>query len=103
MFIQIPPSPYQQLIDFVNGIAIDSEHQLQQLIDSHENLFHRIWNPWFCTTQEVLDKFGTHAVELFIASKKTQDYIISMKPDYKPLVPPKEFVINPDWTVTIIE
>lgn len=102
MFIQLPQSPEQELIDFVNGISINSEHQLEQLISSYENIFQRIWNPWFCTTQEVLDKFGTHAVELFIASQKTADYIKSMKPDYVPPVPTSEFTVNPDWTITIL-
>ena len=103
MFIQLPQSADQQLIDFVNGISINSEHQLEQLIQSHENLFRRIWNPWFCTTQEVLDKFWTHAVELFINSAKTQEYIQALKPDYIPLIPPVPFIINSDWTVKITE
>jgi hypothetical protein len=61
------------------------------------------WFPTGCTSQDLCDAFGDEAVQLFIKSQMSQEFIKSMKPDYVPLVPPKHFVINPDGTVTINE
>ncbi len=112
MFIQLPPSPEQQLIDFVNGIFINSEYQLKQLEESHINLFQRVYNPWICTTQELFDFMASHSGQLWITVKQlfdmsaiTQDYIDAMKKimkdNYQKLVPPVPVTINPDETVTI--
>jgi hypothetical protein len=61
------------------------------------------WYPTGCTTQDLCDAFGDEAVQLFINSAKTQEYIQALKPDYVPLVPPIPFQINKDGTVTILE
>ncbi len=103
MFKTIDTTKQDIIRDTINGISTGSDHDLLNFIRWHEHKFNMVWFPTGCTTQDILDAYGTEAVQLFIKSQMTQEFIKSMKPDYVPLVPPKPFVINPDWTVTITE
>ena len=67
------------------------------------NSFRLVWeNPDF-TPQEIFDQFGSDSYELFVFSRMMQDCMIQINPNYIYLVPPYEYVMNPDGTVTVGE
>lgn len=100
---KLQPTDVDRLEELVEEIIRTNARGLQILERNHTQNFNRIWNNPDFTPQEVLDKFGTSAVKLFVASKATQDFIKACNPDYEVLVPPKEFTINKDGTVTVAE
>lgn len=51
--------------------------------------------------QAVLDQFGTSASQLFQASNAAQQLIKALDPTWVELVPPYEFTVNEDGTITI--
>jgi len=53
--------------------------------------------------QSVLDMFGEYALQLFLIHRAWQNFIKSVDPSYEELVPPYEYIINPDGTVTLID
>jgi hypothetical protein len=69
----------------------------------HMSAFRKFWYNPNATPQEICDKFGTNAKEVFIASKATEDYIKILDETYKAPEVPYEFTINADGTVTIGE
>lgn len=92
--------PINELVDTIIQTNISG---LNRLIRNHERNFKLIWNHPEITPQEIFDKFGESAIQLFQASAATQQYIQAVKPDYEPLVPPYNFEINEDGTVTVGE
>jgi len=52
-------------------------------------------------TQAVFDHFGTDAVKLFIAADLVTKLIQVVDPTFIAPVPPFNYVINPDGTVTV--
>lgn len=78
------------------------------LIKGYEDSFNCVWNPGDgLTTQDVLDEYGTEAIQLFIKSTEAYQYIQSIpkisieEPDY---VPPQVLcipVFNADGTVSL--
>jgi len=63
--------------------------------------FDAVWNA--PDPQAVLDQFGTSAAQLFQASNAAQQLIKALDPSWEELVPPTEFTVNEDGTVTISE
>jgi hypothetical protein len=53
--------------------------------------------------QAVLNLFGSDAYQLFQIHQVWQQFIKTVDPTYEPLVPPYEYTINPDGTVTLSE
>lgn len=86
----------QQLSDQVNG----SLENLKVNIQASWNLF---WNNPEVSAQEICDYYGNQAYKIFQESGFWQAAIKQRDPSYEELVPPKEFTINQDGTVTIIE
>ena len=73
---------------------------LQNMIDNYEHAFKLVWNNPSAPTQDILNQFGTSAVQLFAASAKIAALIKELKPDYVSPIP-GGFTINQDGTVTI--
>ena len=67
----------------------------------HTQMFDSIWTNSIASPQEVMDAFGVNAISLFVLSSQLQTTLLSIDDTYVPLVPPFEFVINADGTVTI--
>ena len=93
----------QKLKEFISSIKQSNKVALDMLKKSHEINFNNIWNNPSFTPQEIFDEFGTDAVQLFQVSSATQEFIKMCDPDYEILVPPVEFTINEDGTVTVTE
>jgi len=53
--------------------------------------------------QAVLDKFGSETVQLFLTHSQWQTFIKSVDESYELLVPPYDYAINEDGTVTLSE
>ena len=86
--------------DAKRQIVTQSQSTLNRLVSGQRRAFQILWyNP--LGPQAILDAFGTSAVELFVVSQKTEDFIKELKPDYEPLEVPYEFTINQDGTVTV--
>jgi hypothetical protein len=66
----------------------------------HKKMFKSIWCNGV-TSQDLFTDYGTGAEDLFIVSEKLQDLLLFINPDYEVLVPPCEYIINPDGTVTV--
>jgi 3-methyladenine DNA glycosylase Tag len=69
----------------------------------HRDLFNKIWKSEEVSPQEILDSFGTDAVSLFVYSSAIQTLLSQVDNTYTPMVPPSEYIINPDGTVTVVE
>ena len=93
----------QKLKGFVDSIKQSNKVSLDILKQSHDINFNNIWNNGNFTPQEIFNEFGTDAVQLFQVSAATQEFIKMCDPDYEILVPPVEFTINEDGTVTVTE
>lgn len=90
----------KELVIHLKGI----NKALYDYIDaSHKGGFDLLWNNSNFTAQEILNEFGSDAVQLFILSKAIQQLLKAANPNYVALVPPKEYTINEDGTITIIE
>ena len=69
----------------------------------HTTMFNFVWNNKKFTAKEILDGFGSDAVTIFQLSGSLQQMLSLANPNYVPMVPPKEYTINQDGTVTIVE
>ena len=69
----------------------------------HQTLFNMIWSDELLSPQEVLDSFGTDAVDLFTFSSKIQELLEQVDSSYVALVPPMPYVINEDGSVSVGE
>ena len=97
--VQTETEKLDAIVDTIKSKAIRSLSRFQR---EQVQIFNMIWNSYENTPQEILDKFGTDAVELFIASKNAEDYLTLVLGDrYTPLVVPYEFTINEDGSVTV--
>jgi hypothetical protein len=88
----------------VKFILQRNQTALDAVCVNHRLAFDTLWKG---DTQSILNVFGTNAVNLFIASSKIQELlseIYNINGDvYEPLIPPKQYTINEDGTVTIIQ
>jgi hypothetical protein len=70
---------------------------------NHKLAFDAIWNG---DTQAIMDKFGNDAYKLFFASSMAQKMVYEVYQmngiEYTFLIPPKNYTVNEDGTVTII-
>lgn len=80
-----------------NRVAFDSLKK--QYVDS----FNCLWSNQNATPQEILDVYGVNAKQLFVVSRATALFIKSLDPSWTPPTLPKEFTINDDGTVTVLE
>lgn len=70
--------------------------------------FDNFWGPErnrkpMAEVQAVLDAGGTDACQVFIAHGANQDFIKAIDPSYVALVPPYNYTIHEDCTVTLSE
>ena len=73
-----------------------------QIKNNHLLLWDLIWNnDQGLSPQEVLDKMGTDAAELFELSDSIQQLASSACMDYVAKVTPNEYTLNEDGTVTL--
>lgn len=91
----------QKLEDLKEQIKRQSFMAILSLKNQQKHLFGMIWNHGTFTPQEILDSFGTSAVELFVVSKNIEDLLEAALPNYERLVVPYEYTINQDGTVTV--
>jgi hypothetical protein len=73
------------------------------IVVQHTAGFNFIWHNKKFSAKEIIDGFGKDAVALFQLSSAIQQMLITVNPEYVPLIPPKQYTINADGTVTIIE
>jgi hypothetical protein len=69
----------------------------------HTQAFNQIWNNPNFTAKQIVDAFGTDGLALFQLSSALQSILANADPNYVRLVPPLDFTINADGTVTIHE
>ena len=87
-----------------NRIRQNSKQLLHNIKHRYETLFNSVWNNSLgLTPQEVLDSIGGDAYELFVYSDMVKQWISRVDPDYNPPQSPKEFRINQDGTVTVLD
>jgi hypothetical protein len=53
------------------------------------------------TPQEIFDLFGADSYKMFELCSEIQTMLLSVDANYQPLVPPYEYTINEDGTVTV--
>lgn len=76
---------------------------LDTLKMSLKQSFFTLWNNPNASPQDILNVFGTNAYKLFQTSRDTIALIKTLDPEWEAPVSPKEFTVNPDGSVTIIE
>ncbi len=84
-------------------IVANSTGMFQRMKQEHARIFNMLWNNPKATPQEILDEYGIEAAELFAFSLQIQTMATSIDPGYVALVPPYEYTINGDGTVTVGE
>jgi len=85
------------------NITIKNQKLYKRIKNEHSKIFDMIWNTRDITPQEVLDSFGTDAQDLFTFSSSIQTLLSQVDSNYVALVPPMEYEINENGTVTVIE
>jgi hypothetical protein len=104
MSIIQPPKPKAPTVDnVVASIKSSNQALYNTILNAVASGFKSVWDNKKFTAQEIFDGFGTDAKDLFILSASLQDLIKHVNPDYQPIAPPKDFTINEDGTVTVIE
>ena len=88
-------------IDEIRRCADFRKRAVEAHISSYEEAFNDFWNNSLVTPQEQCDALGNSAVQFFIVSATTQQYILALKPDWTPPFIPYEFTCNEDGTVVI--
>lgn len=75
----------------------------QHLVDSWKECYNLLWNnPYGLTPQEVLDAFGTEAVQAFLLSANTGEFINQLGAGVRNAVPEGyTYTANPDGTITL--
>jgi hypothetical protein len=71
--------------------------------ERHTAIFNMVWYDGKYTAKQIVDGFGTDAVDLFQYSGGLQNLLYSLDNTYVPLIPPKKYTINDDGTVTVEE
>jgi hypothetical protein len=86
----------------IGAIKKQAVRAINRFKQNQNQIFNMIWNNYQFTPQQIFDKFGSSAVELFVVSKAAEDYqALALGDSYTPLVVPYEFVVNADGTVTV--
>ena len=67
----------------------------------HEEIFNLLWENSKVTPQEILDKYGTEAKDLFIFSEKIQTLLKQVDPSYEELETPNEYTVLEDGSVEV--
>jgi hypothetical protein len=97
------PQPITSAEQEAINLAEKNRIALDVLKVNYKESFTKLWANENATSQEILDVYGTNAVKLFLASKKTAELIKFLDPTYEAPVTPKEFTINNDGSVTIVD
>jgi hypothetical protein len=95
------PTKAQRLTELRNDMAKSNRIMLERLQETLESGFDTVWNNEEFTPTEILDSYGTDAVQLFQASAALQTVIAQLDPEFAPLATPNEVTVNPDGTVTV--
>ena len=91
-----------RLAQVENRIRNANAELYNTIIQRHNALWNMIWNNRLgFTPQQIFDQFGTEASELFVFSGQMQTMLVSINSEYVPLVPPYNYTINADGTVTV--
>lgn len=88
--------------EFKKAVA-QSAMLANQLEVAHTALFNLIWKNKNVTPEQMFEKYGTDAAELFRVSSAIQDILIAVKPNYKPLVPLCQVYFRADGSATTIK
>jgi hypothetical protein len=84
----------------VRGITTRLYHTIKR---DHTQAFNAIWNNPQFTAKQIVDGFGVDGLALFQLSGALQTILANADSSYVRLVPPNDFTINADGTVTVIE
>ena len=84
------------------GIKLNAYSVLDFLKITHNTNMQIVWDNQEATPAEILNSLGKDASEIFKLSSALIDFIISIEPTFQPKVPTKEYIINDDGTVTIV-
>ena len=85
----------------VAAMSQQNDEGLSMLKSSVSSGFLLLWYNDKSTPQDILDQFGTNALELFKMHQSIRAFIRTLDPTYIGLVPPYNFTINQDGTVTV--
>lgn len=91
----------EEIIEVCKNIAIYNKATLDTLKESTRNSFNNVWRNPEATPQEIFASFGTNAVKLFVVAGATIQFIKALDPEWEEPVPPYQYSINPDGTVTV--
>ena len=97
------PSKEDKIRGVHNQIVQDVEWLNNEIQTRLKNNFDAFWNPEGMTVQEVANSFGNETYKLFVWLQVLQTALKTIDPDYEMLIPPQEFTLNEDGTVTIKE
>lgn len=98
----IPP-PAKSVIQaqLKSQLLVQMQMSFRRLSLDFEDLFTKVWENQDLTPQEVMDAFGTDAVQLFILAQATETYLNTILPGTISATPPLPYAINENGTVTI--
>jgi hypothetical protein len=71
--------------------------------ERHTAIFNMVWYDSKYSAKQIVDAFGTDASDLFVFSGDIQNLLYALDNTYVPLIPPKNYTINEDGTVTVEE
>ena len=82
-------------------IVANSTGMFRRMKQEHARIFNLLWNNPKATPQEILDEYGTDAAALFSFSSQIQTMATAIDSGFVALVPPYNYTVNGDGTVTV--
>lgn len=101
MSLIIPAARTQTVEGEVAGIKAITALIYRSMKMQHAQAFNRVWNNPNFTPAEIITAFGPDALALFRLSGGIQNILAGADPEYARLVPPVDFTVNDDGTVTV--
>jgi hypothetical protein len=103
MSIIVPDAPSEVVKNQVIKIKQNNLELWKYIKDRHTAIFNMVWYDSQYSAKQIVDGFGTDGASLFQFSGDIQDLLYALDNTYEPLVPPKDYVVNEDGTVTVEE
>ena len=84
-------------------IVATSTAMFRRMKQEHARIFNMLWKNPKVTPQEILGQYGEEAAALFAFSSQIQAMATAIDPGFVALIPPYNYTINPNGTVTVGE
>lgn len=100
MFTVPTKSAQDVAIEQVAAINAHATASAQNAAHNYQVAFDLVWNNPSSTPQDIFDVLGNEAVQLFLQARACIAYLQAVIPGYQEPVPPYQYTLNEDGTVT---